>query len=92
MREQIAEGLVGAIKTALASYHAFTDISGAQDAADFKKHHDAAKAALSHIELLMKLGESICTGHEDEFDNAMLAQMIEAAHAEVDKNKGKAYE
>ena len=57
-RDQMLEFLPPALEIAFASYREFAAKSQSEDAAGFKKHHDACKAAISHIELLLKLAKS----------------------------------
>lgn len=56
MRESVAEFLPKALERALLSYHDFVKQTyDNEDAASFKKHHEAVKPVLAHIELLLKL-------------------------------------
>ena len=56
-RDQMFEFLPPALEIAFASYHEFAAKSQIGDAAGFKKHHDACKAAIAHIYLLLKLAK-----------------------------------
>lgn len=55
---QILEFLPSALEIAFASYCEFASKLEGEDAPSFKKHHDACKAAILHIELLLKLAKS----------------------------------
>lgn len=65
-KEQVREFLPDAIKTAFESYRAFMqqDISEAEPKA-FSDHHGACKAAIAHINLLIKLAEWAEMGAEE---------------------------
>ena len=86
-RKDIAKFLPKAIKIALASYRLFSVKTLKKDSAEFKKHHDACKVAISHIQLLIKLAQwadlpdpSI----EDENGHKVLLELIENAKSEMD--------
>ncbi len=57
-KEQVREFLPDAIKTAFESYRAFMqqDVSAAPPK-EFSDHHGACKAAIAHVNLLIKLAE-----------------------------------
>ncbi len=54
-RKQIASFLPQAMNKTLASYHAFMAQDVPDDAKGFSAHHGAAKVAIAHVELLLKL-------------------------------------
>lgn len=54
-RAQIAEYLPDAVDQALESYRNFYKKTDFEDAKDFASHHSACKAAIAHVELLLKL-------------------------------------
>ncbi len=56
-RAQIAGFLPNAIRVAIASYRVFSGKGKADNPKDFKEHQGACKAALAHIELLLKLAK-----------------------------------
>ncbi len=64
-RTRMAEFLPDAIERAIESYRHFlavgpAEIKGKEDPAkNFKSHHDACKVAIAHIDLLIKLAQSI---------------------------------
>ncbi len=95
MRDRVAAFLPLALKTAIQSYKTFSDQPESTEtptlAADFKKHHDALKVAIAHIELLVKLAK-IAGLPEPEQDTETsdedLRKMIETAETELDKYKG----
>lgn len=89
-RAQIAAFLPGAIMRALTSYFEFSKASpDEQQCKDFASRHTAAKAAISHIELLVKLAK--WADLPDEKDGSPdLALMIANAQQELDKSGGGA--
>lgn len=89
-RAQIAAFLPGAIMRALTSYFEFSKASpDEKECKNFSNHHTAAKAAISHIELLVKLAK--WADLPDEKDGSPdLALMIANAQQELDKNGGSA--
>lgn len=54
-RKQIAAFLPQAMNKTLSSYHSFMAQDVPDDAKGFSAHHSAAKVAIAHIELLLKL-------------------------------------
>lgn len=84
-RIKIAKYLPEAIDHAIQSYR---DISKAETTEAVKKvsaHHSACKAAIAHIELLLKLAAWAQLPRDDE-DTDLIALMINA-QAELDKHK-----
>lgn len=87
-KQQIAEFLPRALQTALESYHAFmtaTDIP--EDAKGFSAHHSAARAAIAHIELLIKLARWADLADETaegQDQSTGLARIIARASAEIE--------
>lgn len=89
-RRQIAGFLPDAISIALKSYKNFYGSEdGFETAKDFAAHHGACKAAIAHIELLIKLARWAdlpdTNGHKDE--DMELALLIASAESELDKIK-----
>jgi hypothetical protein len=90
-REAIIAFLPGAIAAALLSYSRFLEEQATKedptDAKNFKAHHDACKVAIAHIELLVKLANSICLGVNKQggIDNATMARLLMSAQAEIDE-------
>jgi hypothetical protein len=93
-RVQIAQFLPDAIARALTSYRLFMETEapagapgeeGKSDARRFSEHHGACKAAIAHIELLLKLARwaDLPGGAADAKDNAMLTAMLAEAAAEL---------
>ena len=81
-RAQIAQTLPHAIERAIGSYHHFYDQPTPTDAKEFASHHTACKAAIAHIELLLKLARwadlpDECDGSDD------LKIMLEQAQNEL---------
>ncbi len=58
-REDIATFLPAAISRAVESYRNFSEKLTSGDAKNFSEYHKACKAALAHIELLLKLAEGV---------------------------------
>ena len=81
-RAQIADTLPDAIDKAITSYHQFVDNPDEDKAADFKNHHAACKAALAHIELLLKLAEMVDVEMGDKLSN--LQDLFQTARAELE--------
>jgi hypothetical protein len=81
-RAQIAQTLPHAIERAIASYHQFYDQPTPDEAKEFSAHHSACKAAIAHIELLLKLARwaDLPDTHEDQSD---LKVMLEQAQDEL---------
>jgi len=82
-RAKIAQSLPDAIETALNSYRQF-NARGEKDSEEsnqFKNHHNACKAALSHIELLIKLARLVDVLDDNQQDD--LTVMIQNAYDEL---------
>jgi hypothetical protein len=84
-RAQIAETLPLAIDKAIASYHEFIDNKSSEESSDFKNRHTAAKAALAHIELLMKLAGMVDLDSDER--NEHVAVLLQKAKAEFDDHE-----
>lgn len=86
-REQIAAFLPEALRVALNSYQKFSNAGPEKDdKASFKDHHVSCKAAIAHIELLIKLANwaDIPQGKmEDKNQQAVVCSMIEEAEQEL---------
>lgn len=52
-------------------------------AKDFKEHHDAAKMAIAHMELLLKLAETLQAKNKGEAENENLKTLLDTARAEI---------
>lgn len=70
--EQIKEFLPDALRKALSSYHAFIERAEFALEKDFSKDHTACKVAISHIELLIKLGRLAYAEEENSMDSALM--------------------
>ncbi len=75
MREHIAQALPLALLAAMESYQFFLEQEVSNEAKEFKAHHDAGKAAIAHIELLIKLAS--WAGVEDAQDQEIIKSVIE---------------
>ena len=83
-RGQIAENLPQAIERALESYHEFTNgYQSAEESKEFQSKHAAAKAALAHIELLLKLAALVDGMNDDQANN--LSHLMAEARKELEK-------
>ena len=89
-RAQIAAFLPGAIMRALTSYFEFSKASpDEKQCKDFAARHSAAKAAISHIELLVKLAKWADLPDETN-SHPDLDLLLTNAQEELDKNgRGK---
>ncbi len=82
-RKQISTFLPQAVNKSLSSYHAFMAQDVPDDAKGFSAHHSAAKVAIAHIELLLKLArwadlpQSRTSQHAAQ--EAMLASLLRDA-------------
>lgn len=92
IRNKIAEFLPNALKTALDSYHIFSDEQirkkaegDTLTAANFKSHHDACKMALSHLQLLLKVADELQSVSEAGMDNDRLQSLLESARKELNE-------
>lgn len=93
-RRHIAEVLPDALRRALDSYHAFMrDSTMPDEPGEFSKHHNAAKTAISHIQLLLKLAQWAelpeAQGSSDTAHNRELAQVIREASRDVQNNNSR---
>ncbi len=85
-KQQIASFLPQAIEKSLCSYHLFMEQDVPDDAKGFSAHHSAAKVAIAHIELLLKLAHWAKLPDENTSDarnSGELAAMIVQARAEL---------
>lgn len=75
-RAKIAKYLPDAIERAIQSYREFYAQETATDAKAFSAHHSACKAAIAHIELLLKLAAwaHLPSGDDDDGLADMIAQ------------------
>lgn len=89
-RARIAKFLPKALARAIASYQLFSEQKPKQDSADFKKHQDACKVAIAHIELLVKLAKRTALS-EEKPDNKPsekeILGLMETAQEEIDGYK-----
>ncbi|MBI1301349.1 MAG: hypothetical protein GC137_06790 [Alphaproteobacteria bacterium] len=93
MRESIAKFLPKALERALCSYRQFVKKAyDKKDAAEFKKHHEAVKPVLAHIELLLKLAQKadLPDSHlADEQTNKEIEDMMHQAQEEIESRNFK---
>ena len=81
---KIAECLPSAIDCALQSYRHFAERSAPDDAKDFSAHHAACKAAIAHIDLLLKLAAWANLPREDGAEDDALVGLMADAQAELE--------
>jgi len=81
-RVKIAKYLPDAIECALVSYRQFYDQSTFENAKDFAAHHAACKAAIAHVELLLKLAR---WAEIEGGDGDPLAELLADAEAELQR-------
>ncbi len=83
-RDQILEFFPSALKKALDSYEEFMDKDiSSKTPKEFGEHHSAGKIAISHIELLLKLGKRVEI--PDDKEGRALAALLEQASAELEQ-------
>ncbi len=81
VRERVAKFLPQALHAAIDSYHKFSDEDVPNDIKGFSAHHTAAKIAIAHIELLIKL--AAWADIEPDTASGELATWIQLAETEV---------
>lgn len=86
-RAQVAEFLPRAMAKALASYREYMDSASFETNSNFSEVHKAAKVAISHIELLIKLAKWADLPDAVQGPDSLLASLICEAQGDVDKNK-----
>ncbi|MFQ3622075.1 MAG: hypothetical protein SNJ73_00875 [Acetobacteraceae bacterium] len=84
LRGLVATQVDQAIERAIASYHAFaaSGPSGA-DAKEFAAHHAACKAALAHLDLLLKIAKITETPTPGTADGDQRLALVAEARAAV---------
>lgn len=87
-RTQIAEALPDAIETALISYRIFSSKDNTETPKLFGDHHNACKAAIAHIELLLKLARWIDLDDQNKAKNDRLKMLLHNAEDELNGKKG----
>ncbi len=93
MRTTLLRYLPAAFDKTLSAYKKFSSQPQDQEASEFKKHHDACKIALSHVQELIKIAEKIrvlnseSLKKEQAIDEAMLQTLIENAQKELNSHK-----
>lgn len=93
-RKQIARFLPDALAKALTSYREFTerDDLSKEGSKNFSLHHTACKAALAHIELLLKLAkwahlpDAAAADHNQQI---LISTLMQEASAEIREMKGE---
>ncbi len=89
MRQSVARALSDSIDITLRSYERFMELSNpGDDSKDFKAHHEACKAAIMHIELLIKLVQLVDSqdaSKKSADDQAVLSKALADAKHEVER-------
>jgi len=84
MRATIACHLPKAFEAAINSYHQFYGQTPIDDAKSFSAHHSACKAAIAHLQLLIKLADWVeADAPEDDREIFNTAKLL--AQAELSK-------
>lgn len=88
VQDQITDFLPKALENAIKSYDTFLtqkEQSNAENAEsdDFRKHHDACKVALVHIELILKLVKSAEAEGSVEDKRQAFTNMMRSVQAEL---------
>ncbi|PCI99239.1 MAG: hypothetical protein COB14_06450 [Alphaproteobacteria bacterium] len=92
-RARIAKFLPKALESAIASYQLFSEQNPEQNSVEFKKHQDACKVGIAHIELLVKLAKRT-TSTDAKSDNKRsekeILGLMETAQEEIEGYKNMA--
>lgn len=92
-KARIALSLPDAIAKALESYHLFMQQEIAEDAKSFAAHHSAAKVAIAHVELLLKLAKILDAVHNDtslaEDEKNRFEALLAEASEDVERYKAR---
>jgi hypothetical protein len=83
LRRQLAQDLPRRVRTALAGYERFTADEPPADSKGFAAWHAAAKAALAHVEALVKLVRWAECGAADPEDG--LGRLLAEARQAIDQ-------
>jgi len=81
-KEQMKEFIPQALETALERYKDFSK-QEETDSTNFKKHQEACKVAIAHIELLIKLSNATIN-HAQGINREEMSELMKKAHAEVE--------
>lgn len=84
-RARIARCLPDAIERAVDSYRTFSSDSDEKKSKNFSAYHTACKAAIAHIELLLKLANWAELPRDS--DDESLSVLMADAQAELDRHK-----
>ncbi|HPF78329.1 MAG TPA: hypothetical protein PLF01_03455 [Alphaproteobacteria bacterium] len=87
-RGQIAVFLPSAILKTLNSYDDFTANKEPVSSKDFAAHHSACKAALAHLELLLKLAQWAEIPEDSNKENEFLSGLLKMAEDRVRQHDG----
>ncbi|RAU23802.1 hypothetical protein CU669_01560 [Paramagnetospirillum kuznetsovii] len=84
LRHRLAASLPGRIAAALAGYEEFTGAEPPSDAKGFAAWHAAAKAALAHVDLLVKLARWAEGSSDSAEDGDGVERLLSQARAALD--------
>ncbi|PCI00622.1 MAG: hypothetical protein COB76_03150 [Alphaproteobacteria bacterium] len=87
-RTQMAQALPDAIETAIQSYRDFMRQDNSETPKMFGDHHNACKAAIAHIELLLKLARWIDLDDQNNQQKNRIKKLLNNAQNELDGTKG----
>lgn len=89
LQPDVSDCLQKAISKALDSYHCFMEQDAPEDAKGFTAHHNAAKVAIAHVELLLKIAKS--SSYESAANNGTeeLKGLLKEAQDEVETYKSR---
>lgn len=88
-RQQVAVFLPLAITKTLKSYDDFMAVKITEKAKDFLTHHNACKAAISHLELLLKLAEWAHIPDIENQENQYLSDLMAVAKQRIKIHSGE---
>lgn len=80
-RQEVAAFLPVVIRKTLQSYEEFIELSKSENSKDFSNYHSACKAAISHLEMLIKLAQLI--GVVEKNDDPSFKDMLRLAEERV---------
>lgn len=83
LSDDVVPCLERAIAKALESYHCFMEQDAPEDAKGFSAHHNAAKVAIAHVELLLKIAKAAKKKAPQGQLETDLKKLISKAEAEV---------
>ncbi len=89
LQSDVSDCLQKAISKALDSYHCFMEQDAPEDAKGFTAHHNAAKVAIAHVELLLKIAKSSSCSKDTENNEAEFVALLKEAEEELKTYKSR---